>query len=358
MPDTPTEHGLPKHGDNPKRLSVPCIEIEQGGVRLYLFKLKASKLWSLLSINRRNPDKEEGYQRVLASSRVEALKTFIKEANPVPVGIVISLNEAKYDKAKGTLSIPAGEDVGWVIDGQHRLAGAHRAASEGTDIELPVISFVGLDEDNQIRQFVTINREGRGVPTSLVLDLLKRLPTKNPADTARERAHDLANELRKDTESVFFERIAVISAPKSGQISNTNFVRKVAPLVHEDKGILKIYSLNEQQRIIDNYFRAVRDCFGEEWSRSGTVFFQTIGFGALMNLFDSVFQETLSRYGSFRVADIVEVLSVASGFDFSQWRSKGSGNKAEQEAASDLLVDLKRAASTPNGGEASKIKLD
>src|SRR5205823_11173032 len=108
-----------------------------------------------------------------------------KQRNSIPVGIVVSLNEAKFDRAKGHLSIPAGEDIGWVIDGQHRLAGAHRAAQEDIDIELPVIAFVGLDDDNQIRQFVTINREGKGVPTSLVLDLLKRLPKDGPFSTSR-----------------------------------------------------------------------------------------------------------------------------------------------------------------------------
>ncbi|MCZ7595014.1 MAG: DGQHR domain-containing protein [Hyphomicrobium sp.] len=358
MAEKSTEHGVTKHGENPKRLSVPCVELQQGDTKLYIFKMKASRLWNLLSINRRDADKETGYQRVLSSARVEAVSSFIAEKNPIPVGIVVSLNEGKFDAAKQALSIPAGHDVGWVIDGQHRLAGAHRAAMAGFDIELAVIAFVGLNEDSQIRQFVTINREGKGVPTSLVLDLLKRLPTKNPADTARERAHDLANELRKDPDSVFYERIAVISSPKSGQISNTNFVRKVAPLVHDDKGILKIYSLVEQEGILENYFRAVRKCFGEEWSKSGTVFFQTIGFGALMNIFDTVFQETLSRFGGFRVADIVSVLSPASAFDFNQWRSKGSGNKAEQEAAADLLVDLKRAEPMAGTAPALKIKLD
>jgi DGQHR domain-containing protein len=246
-----------------------------------------------------------------------------------------------------------------VIDGQHRLAGAHQAAVDGDDIELAVIAFVGLDEDSQIRQFVTINREGKGVPTSLVLDLLKRLPDKSPADTARERAHDLATELRKNPESVFYERIAVITSPKSGQISNTNFVRKVAPLVNDEKGLLKVFSLVEQERIIENYFRGVKMCFGEEWSKSPNIFFQTIGFGALMNVFDRVFHLTLSAYGGFRVPDIAKVLSVASGFDFDQWRAKGSGNKAEQEAGTDLMVELTRSSSNKTDGDQStKIKLD
>jgi DGQHR domain-containing protein len=137
MPQKSDEHGASKHGENPRRVTVSCVEVEQGKTHLYLFKMKASKLWQLLSINRRDPDKEEGYQRVLSSGRVHSVSEFIKKRNPIPLGIVVSLNEARYDSAKSTLSIPSGTDVGWVIDGQHRLAGAHQAAVDGDDMNWP-----------------------------------------------------------------------------------------------------------------------------------------------------------------------------------------------------------------------------
>lgn len=357
MAKQPASNAQPKEGENPRRLTVPCLQLEQSGKHLYIFSLKASKLYEIISINRRDSDKDAGYQRVLSSARVEAVKRFIEAKQVIPVGIVVSLNEAKYDKLKQTLSIPPGSDVGWVIDGQHRLAGAHRAATEGHDIELPVIAFVDLDEDSQVQQFVTINREGKGVPTSLVLDLLNKLSSTNPADAARERANDLANKLRRDEDSVFWGKIAVVTAPKSGQISNTNFVRKVAPLVI-DKGRLNIYTLEEQASILENYFRALKQCFGEEWSRTNSLFFQTVGFGGFMNVFDTVFAQTLSRYGGFRVSNIVQILELVADFDFSLWRMLGSGNKAEQEAANDFLADLNKALNLKDDtSQTSKIKL-
>jgi DGQHR domain-containing protein len=109
--------------------------------------------------------------------------------------------------------MPAGTDVGWVIDGQHRLAGAEVASRGGTDIELPVIAFIGLSEPRQVEQFVTINREAKNVPTSLYLDLLRLLPNRKPADVAKERAADLATQLRRDEESPFFESIVVTTSP-------------------------------------------------------------------------------------------------------------------------------------------------
>ena len=145
---------------------------------------------------------------------------------------------------------PLETDVGWVIDGQHRLAGAAVAAREGSDIELPVVAFIGLDENRQIEQFVTINREAKNVPTSLYLDLLRLLPDRRPADAAKERAVDLATQLRKDEDSPFVDRIVVTTSPQSGQISLTNFVRKIAVHVTPDRGILNGFTEREQYAVI------------------------------------------------------------------------------------------------------------
>jgi DGQHR domain-containing protein len=243
-----------------------------------------------------------------------------------------------------------GSDVGWVIDGQHRLAGAHEASSgEGgnkkVDIELSVIAFIGTTENFQIEQFVTVNREAKGVPTALVYDLLKHLPgRKNAGEVATERAAEIANEVRLNKDSVFYQRIVVTTSPRQGQISITNFVRKMSPHVHPDRGILRVYTLPEQRKILENYFDALRITFPEQWRRADNVFFRTIGFGAMMNMFEEIFQHTIStREASFKVEDIAAVLQGVRHFEFDQWLSYGSGTKAELEAAQDFRTDFKRA---------------
>src|SRR6185437_5156517 len=107
-----------------------------------------------------------------------------------------------------------------------------------------------MPQKSQVEQFITINREAKNVPTSLYLDLLHNLSFKSLADQARERATDLATQLRRDEDSPFFERIAVTAAPKPGQISLVNFVRKILPHVTRDKGILGAYSEREQGAVI------------------------------------------------------------------------------------------------------------
>lgn len=333
-----------KSGKLENPISVKAIKITQGKLEFYIFKIKASELWPIVSINRRSETEDRGYQRVLSNARVEAVSKHISSGRVLPNSVLIALDDATFDPKAGTLTIPGGRDVGWVIDGQHRIAGAHEAAKK-VDIELCVCAFVDVDEEFQIEQFVTINREQKGVPTSLVYDLLSHLPNKKkPADVANERAAEIANELRKDLNSALSGRVVVTQSPGKGQISITNFVRKVAPLVHPDRGTLKTFTLPEQSKIISNYFAAIKSTFPEQWSKADNIFFKTVGFGAMMNVFEDIFPMVLtSSKGNFLVNDVCEVLNGVQHFDFTQWSQSGTGNKAEMEAAQEFRVDLNRS---------------
>jgi DGQHR domain-containing protein len=348
-----------KRGSLGQGKNFDVVPIRQGKHTLLSFSEKASKLWGFVSINRREENKDEGYQRVLSSSRVRAVADYIKEGNIIPGSIIIAVDDGKYSSSKGQLHIPSGRDVAWVIDGQHRLAGAHLASEEGRDIELNVIALLNLDSQAQIEQFVTINREGKNVPTSLYLDLLKHLPKlRTPGEVASERAADIANKLRHDKESIFFGRIVVTTSPKQGQVSIVNFCRKLATYVNPEKGLLNLVTLAQQATIIENYFNAIKEVYPEEWRKPDSIFFKTVGFGALMNIFDDIFKECTLHSGGFRVRDIVDVLQPVKGFDFAQWATKGSGNKAEVEAAKDFQVDFMRSIEKRRATGADKqIKL-
>jgi DGQHR domain-containing protein len=343
-----------KTGNAKAPLKFDAIKFSQGEQTMYLFTSKASVLYDSLSINRRVENKDEGYQRTLSLGRVQAIAKFVqRKKTAIPSAIIVCFDEGDFDAESGVLSIPSGKDVGWVIDGQHRLAGCHAAAQEGVDIELAVVGFVGLDEKKQIEQFVTINRESKNVPTSLYLDLLKKLPFKNAADSAKERATDIATQLRRDEDSVFFERIAITSSPKDGQISLVNFVRKIAPLVSQDKGLLGTYTVREQTKVVNNYFKALSVCFPKEFDRKGSIFFKTIGFGALWNVFQNFFSQTLKKYGGFQVKDALAVFNELKSFDFDSWREYGTGSQAELSAADDLRTALLLAFRDDAGGEGS-----
>jgi DGQHR domain-containing protein len=344
----------PKKTTKPKTVKFPCIPITQGKHTLYLLSASAKVLWSVVKINERDSDKDAGYQRVLSPSRLRAITKFIQSGKPVPNSVLISFKKGKAAlNAEGTtLIVDNVPGSGWIIDGQHRMAGAHQAT---LDIELPVVAFLGLDLDAQVEQFVTINREAKGVPTSLYYDLLKRLPTKTAAAKAQERAADLANELKKDEDSPFFGRIVVTTAPVRGEISLNNFVRKVAPHLADGRA-LNIYNANEQAQILNNYFAGLRVAFPDNFNKS-SIFFQTIGFGALMNALPIALALCVKHYQAFKISDVGKMFHEIKHFDFSSWEKLGTGTAAENQAAEDLKSELRDAFDTSPGGVGAAIDL-
>ncbi len=137
MAKKPAKQSGTKSGHLPTGIRVPALCIKQDDTEFYVFGLKASVLWPMVSINRRSEIEDRGYQRVLSQARVEAVANHIKSGHPLPNSVLIALDKASYDARGRTLTIPSGKDIGWVIDGQHRIAGAHEAAAED-DIELCV----------------------------------------------------------------------------------------------------------------------------------------------------------------------------------------------------------------------------
>jgi hypothetical protein len=217
---------------------------------------------------------------------------------------------------------------------------------------LPVVAFVDLNLEDQISFFVTINREQKGVSSSLYYDLLQKLPTNRSAvEVIQERAAELAGILRKDSSSPFFGRIKVTTSPKKGELSMTNFIRKVTPHLRDD-GRLQIYNDLERAAFLNNLYRALEAAFPKEWKRSDCVFFRTIGFGAIIDtlpvIMDAAF--AVAKRNRFRVENVVEALQLIRDFDFDAWRQMGTGNAGEKSAASDLKARLQDEMKEVKGG--------
>jgi DGQHR domain-containing protein len=336
----------------PANLTFPCVIFEQAGKKAAAFALSGKQLWELVEINRRKEDKDEGYQRALAPARVAKVAKFIDEKNLLPTVILISFDDGTI--GDGTLTIPNRADSGWVIDGQHRLAGAHTAVS---DMELPIVAFVGLSETEQINLFVTINQEQKGVPTSLYYELLPKLPNRmTTAQALRMRAKDLADILKNDEESPFYHRIVSTTSPTRGQLSLTNFLRTMGPHLRLNAGALSHYNDDDRRKIVNNYYRALELVFPKEYRDADSIFFKTLGFGALMNTLPKFIHHGTHYGDGLRVGDFRKILSHISDFDFAAWHGRGTGSASENSAAADVAVQFDAAVAPKTG--ATRVKLD
>ena len=335
-------------------IQLSALNISQNDWCIYAFTIPAKELFSLVQINQRDTDKNEGYQRALSPSRVKEIAKYIDDGRPIPNSLLVAFSEESYyDEYSCNIFVPNKSDAGWVIDGQHRLAGASQAIS---DIEFIVVGFIGLDINQQIEQFVTINKEAKGVPSSLYYDLLKELPKQiSDKSIAQERASDISKRLRNDEESPFFGRIT-IQAPRKGELSLTNFVRKVAPLVTPHKGKFNLYTFEEQVGILNNYYKSLKIVFPDYFKGNKQLFFSTLGFGAMINALPIVFDYSIKLYGGFTIDNIVNVLLTIEHFDFDSWKQFGSGNQAEVQAGNDLITELRDSLSKSDE-ESSTLKL-
>jgi DGQHR domain-containing protein len=346
------------------KVKINTIKIDQQDHELYFFKIKASQLYDLVEINQRDSDKDAGYQRALSPSRAKSISRYIiDKKRPIAPAIIIALNHAEFNPQTNQLEIHKRPDAGWVIDGQHRLKGAKIASEDSVDIELPVISYLNVSLKYQIEQFITINQEAKSVPSTLYLDLLKQLPgeNKSPVLLAKEKTVSIANELRKndDDDNIFYERISPVTPLKKGQVSLTNFVRKVHPLLVEGKGNFSTYSMQQFQKILTNYFTGLSKYQPDFFvSFENNPFFKTLGFGALLNALPIFFQwVTKENHGKFTIETVEEGFRKldSTDFDFNNWKKMGSGSDAEKRAGLDLITAIEDAFSQ-NGSES--ITLD
>ncbi len=293
---------------------------------------------------------------MLSDARVGSISRYVRAGNPIPTSILLAFDEGKISKDGQKLTVPRKKNAGWVIDGQHRLAGIHESR---TNINLSFVAFISLPVEKQIEQFVKINKEAKNVPTSLYLDLLKHLPVKTEPEQAKERATDIARTLLKDEESPFFGKISILAAPKPGQLSLTNFVRKVAPLIAQNKGKFHVYSATEQIGIFANYYHAFEHAFPDAYEpKEGTsIFFKTLGFGALMNALPTIFDLTLKIHKGFKVEHIVDLLKKIDDFNFENWQSMGTGSEIENMAGDDLREKFRERVEEATGGEGKTLDL-
>ena len=83
--------------------------------------------------------------------------------------------------------------------------------------------------------------------------------------------------------------------------------------------------------------------FPKEFDKRDSIFFKTVGFGALWNAFSTFFNLAVKRQKGFTVADVVAIFKEIDSFDFSGWSQLGTGSAAEISAGEDMKTELRLA---------------
>ena len=329
-------------------IEVPALEIDQRGIKLYVFVMDGETLFRISTVSRREEDKEKGYQRLLNMKRADQIAFYIdQQGGLIPNNLIVAFDDS-VEYRNGKLHIPDRPTAALVIDGQHRLWGLHIAKE---DLPVAVVGFIGLDPARQMELFITINKYQKGVPASLYLDLLPEIKELIGIDTTEERAIDLVKRLNDDDTSPWYGQVNITGEGK-GLISLVNFVRKLKPLLSH--AWLAQFYYEEQYQLLYNYFSAVQNVFLDQWKDRGSLIRKTVGFGALMEVLPDVFSTTTrEKSGEFTIQAITSILKLIDDFRFDrETLGAGSGTAAEKAAAEklhDTLVKSLRRAKEDAG---------
>jgi len=160
---------------------VPAVEGSMGGYKYYSFSLEPEKLLKICFVlhrNRANVAMMPTYQRLIKKARLKAVHEFIDGGGYFPNSIVISIDTTKsyFDPAKtqvesteskvGILHLPKKYRSAFVIDGQHRLYG-YANSNYRLSNTIPVVAFLNLSREEQIKLFMQINENQKAVSKDL-----------------------------------------------------------------------------------------------------------------------------------------------------------------------------------------------
>lgn len=319
-----------------KYIERPANIINHPGGVFYSFVLDSDTLLEIAYASEN--ERHKGIQRPLSERRCKDVAKYIDSPEAVFANnIILNLpKQTKFipgskDSDYGIIKIPSKPKSAWIVDGQHRLFGFEYAKHT---FNLLCSAFIGLDIQQQAQIFITINKEQKGISTSVIYDLL---PLTKNAEFKKERAHSLVKQFNEESESPWFNDIKMLGVGK-GLVSQASFAQNLTRLIEPNGGVLASYNEHIQFAILNNYFIAFKSLFSEEWGSNKHVLTKAIGLAAMCGIFPKV-HELCKK--DFTVENIMNVLDSLSGFDFSsETHGKGTNKVAIDSLIQNLLENL------------------
>ena len=293
----------------------------------YIGFVNAKKLFTLTEVSRVDDNPEEGYQRLLGNSRAKKIAEYIDMGDVLPGALVLSAQNGaikKYDSKTKKLTLNGKEKSLLVIDGQHRLYGAHQAKN---DLQLPVFIFENLTREEEVQYFLDVNSLQRGVPKTLRLELTKFTAEPESKEDVMLKLFDALDENPTSPLSGRMTR----TKSMSGKISHVAFQNAIAVIL--EKAPLVSLTFDQKVSILVNYLLAVEDILINKFSNtskiSNAAFFQSI-----MYIFVDVCYQTYKKFSDYKKESFLEILSPINDIDFDLF--KGTNKKSIKEFGDEM----------------------
>lgn len=212
---------------------IPAIQGEMGGHKYYSFSIEPERLLKIgyvLHRNEANKNMMPTYQRLIKKKRLTDVQRFINSGGYFPNSLIISIDSGgkglQFDVAGmkvegshsrlGVLHLPKRYRSAYIIDGQHRLYGYSDSIYASTN-SIPVVAFVDLDRQEQIKLFMDINENQKAVPKTLRVTLNADMLWDSPDYNQRRQAlrSKIAQMLGEEDTSPLLGRVVIGEDEKS-----------------------------------------------------------------------------------------------------------------------------------------------
>lgn len=288
---------------------VPAIEGKMGNMIYYAFLIEPERLLKIgyvLHRNKANRNQMPTYQRLIKKERLKSIRSFVDNGGFFPNSLIVSIDskdgKLRFEKASqdlqgahsrvGILYLPKEYQSAYIIDGQHRLYGYSDSKYASRDT-IPVIAFVNMDQEMQVKMFMDINENQK--PVSKTLRNILNIDLNWNSDDLNKRKEavilSISQELGENPNSPLFGRVITgedsvnerrcitIEYLKSA-LEKTSFFNKYNKKNEIiERGLLDKIDSEQTFRIVYSYLRnclqVVADLCKDEWEK-GSAGFLTI----------------------------------------------------------------------------------
>lgn len=266
-------------------IEVAALALSQSeGKTIYAFGMDAKVIPRFATVSRASRaegGKLLGYQRPEVRRHIAEIKGYIEsETAMVPNALVLAFDKrvtfvpsTSTDGAttSGTLRIPiAGPDeekVGWIVDGQQRVAAIREARVES--FPMFAVGFIANSDSEAREQFMLVNST-KPLPRSLIHELLPGVDARMPTHLAKRKYPAKLLEILNYNESSPLH-LTIATATNHGARIKDNSILKFLENSLSDGVLYRIRTVEGErseevmQQVLFDYWQAVRDTWPDLW---------------------------------------------------------------------------------------------
>ncbi|HEY6096105.1 MAG TPA: DGQHR domain-containing protein [Gallionellaceae bacterium] len=325
-------------------MKLQAFDLSRANYGFYLTAVSVKELFPLCRVERVATNPEDGFQRQLDVPRSKRIAKYLED-RVIPGAIVLSAqtgNAPKFDHQTKEIELDDKPGSLLVIDGQHRLYGAHLAwqNNNSLDVILPVCILTGLSLTDEVQYFIDVNSTAKGVPKTLRIELTKFLVK---PDSIEDIRLNLFRDLNTETDSPLCGKLSA-EQKGPGYLSHVPFETALNKILAGDK--LRDLEYAQKKALIKNYLSGVYANLLE--ANSSQKLTQSAFFQAIFRVFDKAYESALIYRGNFKAESFEYVFEALHRINFEY--HTGTNEESISNLEKDLIdkLDLDKKAKMSN----------